>query len=349
MKKIIIISSGLIILFTGLLFSYSRWNEASPLKTCSNCHEIAQNVDLWTGSSHRNIACKECHGTALSEGIHSLKEKGAMLFHHNSSINTEDVKISEVQRLKIMERCEACHQSEYAKWNSGGHSMNYSEVFLNAAHNKSETIYEDCLRCHGMFYNGVVSDIVEPLDTVGPWKLKDNNLTNRPSIPCSACHKVHMDGIPLVRQNLEVPSSIHYARTNKTLTAFYYRRDSSYFPVSSLTPQIINYHSAPLKNSTDPNQSLCLVCHSPNAFNMSGTGDDRTPRGVHEGLSCLACHDSHSNSAVASCKTCHPAISNCKIDAEKMNTTYFDKTSKNNIHFVACTNCHVKGRPVRKD
>ncbi len=133
----------------------------------------------------------------------------------------------------------------------------------------------------------------------------------------------------------------------KTFTAFYFRRDSMYFPVASLTTQEINYNSKPVKISQDPNQNLCLQCHSPNAFNMSGTSDDRTPRGVHEGIGCLACHDPHSNSAIASCKNCHPAISNCKLDVEKMNTTYKDKTSKNNIHFVACTDCHVKGRPVK--
>jgi hypothetical protein len=121
-----------------------------------------------------------------------------------------------------------------------------------------------------------------------------------------------------------------------------------YFPVSSLSTQEINYNSAPVKISTDPNQRLCIQCHSPNAFNMEGTSDDRTPRGVHEGIGCLACHDSHSNSAIASCKNCHPAISNCKLDVEKMNTSYKDKTSKNNIHFVACIDCHIKGRPVKQ-
>ena len=38
-----------------------------------------------------------------------------------------------------------------------------------------------------------------------------------------------------------------------------------------------------------------------------GSGDDRTPMGVHEGLSCISCHDGHNENARASCKTCHPA------------------------------------------
>ena len=348
MKKIFIIISGLLVLVAGLLAGYSRWNAASPTKTCASCHEISHSVDLWAGSTHRNIACKECHGTALSEGIHSLKEKGAMVYHHIGKLNPDDVRISEVQRLDVMKRCIACHQTEYAKWNSGGHAMNYSEVFLNPVHNKAETIYDDCLRCHGMFYDkGTVIDIVEPLDSAGPWKLKNASLTDRPAIPCFACHQVHQQGNPDMRKNLATPVALHYFREKKTLASFYYRRDKMYFPVLLIANPEINFQSASIKVSNDPNQRLCIQCHSANAFNMGGTDDDRTPRGVHEGLSCLACHDSHSNSAIASCKNCHPAISNCKLDVEKMNTTYIDHSSKNNIHFVSCTDCHIKGRPAK--
>ena len=348
MKKIFIIISGLLVLVVALLAGYSQWNAASPTKTCASCHEISHSVDLWGGSTHRNIACKECHGTALSEGLHSLKEKGAMVFHHIGKLNPDDVRISEVQRLDVMKRCIACHQTEYAKWNSGGHAMNYSEVFLNPGHNKAETIYDDCLRCHGMFYDkGTVVDIVEPLDSAGPWKLKDASLSDRPAIPCFACHQVHQPGNPDSRPDLGTPALLHYSRVKKTLASLYYRRDKMYFPVLLISNPEINYQSISVKVSNDPNQRLCIQCHSANAFNMGGTDDDRTPRGVHEGISCLACHDSHSNSAISSCKICHPAISNCKLDVEKMNTTFFDKSSKNNIHFVSCTDCHTKGRPAK--
>jgi hypothetical protein len=349
MKKILITGSSVILLIVVLIASYSRWNAASPTKTCASCHEISRSVDLWSGSTHRNIACKECHGTALSEGLHSVHEKGVMVFNHIGKVRTDNIRISEVQLMDVMKRCEGCHQTEFAKWNSGGHAMNYSEVFLNSGHNKAEPVYEDCLRCHGMFYDkGTVSDIVEPLDTTGPWKLKNVRLADRPAIPCFACHQVHQAGQPGTRHSLETPGLLHYSRLKETYTSFYYRRDSNYFPVALLRSQEINYQSVPLKVSQDPDQVLCIQCHSPNAFNMDGTDDDRTPRGVHEGISCLACHDSHSNSAVASCKNCHPAISNCKLDVEKMNTSYKDKSSKNNIHFVGCTDCHLKGRPIKR-
>ena len=244
MKKIIIIISGILLLILAFLASYSRWNAASPAKTCASCHEISHSVDYWAGSAHRDIACMECHGTALSEGLHSLKEKGAMVFHHIGRSKPDHVGISEDQLMDVMQRCKGCHQTEYAKWNSGGHAMNYSDVFLNSVHNKAEPIYEDCLRCHGMFYDkGTVRDIVEPLDIAGPWKLKNASQGERPAIPCFACHQVHQSGYPGIRQNLETPASLHYSRMKKTFTSFYYRRDSTHFPVLSLTTQEINYNS----------------------------------------------------------------------------------------------------------
>jgi len=270
-----------------------------------------------------------------------------MLFHHIEKTNDDELRISEDQRLAVMQRCVACHQIEYAGWNSGGHAMTYSDVFLNTAHNKAETIYDDCLRCHGMFYDkGTVADIVEPLDSAGPWRLKDASLTDRPAIPCFACHMVHQSGNPETKQTLGSPAALHYSRTKKNFVSYYYRREKMYFPVASLSGQKIINKAGAVRMSTDINQRLCIQCHSPNAFSMNGTGDDRTPAGVHEGIGCLACHDPHSNSAIASCKQCHPAISNCKLDVEKMNTTYSDKASKNNIHFVACTDCHRGGRPA---
>ena len=61
----------------------------------------------------------------------------------------------------------------------------------------------------------------------------------------------------------------------------------------------------------------------------------------------MACHETHSNNTKNSCKTCHPAISNCKIDVTKMNTSYADAKSPNNIHFVGCTDCH-KAEKLKK-
>jgi hypothetical protein len=63
---------------------------------------------------------------------------------------------------------------------------------------------------------------------------------------------------------------------------------------------------------------------------------------VHEGLSCGACHAPHSNDASGSCANCHPQLSNCGLAVDTMETTFADPDSPNNIHFVACIDCHER-------
>jgi hypothetical protein len=81
---------------------------------------------------------------------------------------------------------------------------------------------------------------------------------------------------------------------------------------------------------------------------QAGSGDDRTPLGVHAGLSCFACHQKHGENARQSCATCHPRLSNCGLDVEKMDTTFFNLKSPHNIHNVRCLDCHPMGVPNRK-
>jgi hypothetical protein len=83
-----------------------------------------------------------------------------------------------------------------------------------------------------------------------------------------------------------------------------------------------------------------VQCHAPSVWHQAGSHDDKTPVGVHEGLSCRACHEPHSNFQRNSCNKCHPAISNCNLDVKTMNTSYFSPSSEHDIHSVACIDCH---------
>jgi hypothetical protein len=103
-----------------------------------------------------------------------------------------------------------------------------------------------------------------------------------------------------------------------------------------------------VKISPDPRQALCYQCHAPLSTLEVGSGDDRTPIGVHEGLSCLACHEKHGQQTHASCANCHPQLSNCGLNVETMDTTFHSTKSPHNIHFVKCTDCHTKGVPRKR-
>ena len=100
--------------------------------------------------------------------------------------------------------------------------------------------------------------------------------------------------------------------------------------------------------SKDQRQALCYQCHAPIANMQVGSGDDRTGLGVHEGISCLVCHEQHGEKTRASCATCHPKMSNCGLDVEKMDTTFVSANSKHNVHWVKCADCHPKGVPRKK-
>lgn len=341
-KALLVIPFFLIASIIAFGSFYTYWNMASADNTCASCHEIGKSVLSMAHSSHRELHCKECHGTALSNGFHSMKEKGMMVVNHITDKPIENIKLSEEQLLEVSNNCNRCHSSEFAKWASSGHSIDYQHVFLNTKHNSTEQINFDCLRCHGMFFKNTVQDVVEPMKIKGPWKLVAGTMPKRPTIPCMACHQIHQKGLPKASPNYADPKAIFYhKKSDMSQLSFYDRHEKAYFPVTDLPKLNLWEGDRVVKVSDDPNMRNCVQCHAPNAQHQAGSSDDRTPRGVHEGLSCMACHKTHSNNAKNSCKTCHPAISNCKIDVTKMNTSYADAKSPNNIHFVACTDCHT--------
>jgi hypothetical protein len=350
MPRILLISSisfVVVLLFFSSFYTY--WNLASPEKTCSSCHEIGLSVNSISESSHREMHCRECHGTATSNGFHSLREKGNMLVSHLRGKKPGGISLPEEQLLEVMDNCKRCHTSEFADWKSGGHSVNYSAIFLDTLHNKTEQLNFDCLRCHGMFFEGSTGDLVQPLDTKGPWALKENEKIDQPAIPCMACHEIHSEGEPAVSPDYSNPSKAFYSRKSEASVVSFYDRHEKVNVGIDLLPELKLTNSEKIvRVSDDPIMRNCVQCHAPNSFHEAGTGDDRTPRGVHEGISCNACHETHSNNAKNSCLNCHPAVSNCNLDVTKMNTTYSDPKSRNNIHWVSCEDCH-KGDPrVRK-
>lgn len=336
-----LLAISLIVITISFGSFYTYWNSASPDKTCASCHEIGGAVHSFSQSSHREMHCKECHGTALSNGFHSLKEKTMMVVNHVSVSKVENVRMNEAQLLEVMVNCKRCHASEYANWKSGGHSASYKDIFLDNTHNKTEQLNFDCLRCHGMFYEGTTLDLVGPINIVGPWSMKDQIKADQPVIPCMVCHQLHTVGKPAKIPDYANPSSIFYSRdSTKSNISFYDRYEKVNVPATMLPKLQLAESGKQVKVSNDYKMRNCVQCHAPNGWHEAGTSDDRTPTGVHEGLSCLACHSPHSNDARNSCKTCHPTISNCRLDVTKMNTTYADKKSPNNVHSVKCNDCH---------
>ena len=220
-RVVLIFAAVFIIAFAGFII---YWEAAPPQSTCSSCHEIESTAAMLTQSGHRDLNCKECHGTAFSNGFHSMAEKAMMIVNHFSGYGTKDVHLNETQIVEMLENCKRCHGIEYAKWMSGGHSATYSAIFLNKRHNSVIQPNADCLRCHGMFYEGSIWDLVTPVSIKGPWNMVNPGQGSMPVIPCLTCHEIHRKGSVSVRADYSSPRDIFYRSFTQFPIALYYNR-----------------------------------------------------------------------------------------------------------------------------
>src|SRR5437762_8252905 len=130
-----VVAPVLAILFViFLLPGASLYYSYSGGRSCTRCHEIWQPYRDWHESAHRNVACSECHGDVLTldAGFH-LKNLRQLAAHLRGQV-PEPVRLKIDDVLKIETRCAKCHRQEYAAWSSGGHSVTYSQIFLDNDH-----------------------------------------------------------------------------------------------------------------------------------------------------------------------------------------------------------------------
>src|SRR5208337_1673438 len=318
-------------------------------KMCVLCHEVREPFQDWRSSTHRNVPCTDCHGSAFSlQARMHVRIIRELVVHLRGNI-PEQVRLKTSEVLEMGTRCQTCHRQEYARWAAGPHGTTYAQIFLDKDHNRQRHLMDDCLRCHGMHFEGGIRDLVTPIDNHGPWRLLDASLAGQPAIPCLACHQIHHEGLPLVVSAEKKPDDAGpLQELFRPSLGLFDRRELDYVPLERLPmPQIVEGDRV-VNISPDPRQALCYQCHAPSANGEAGSGDDRTPRGVHEGLSCLVCHEKHGQTTRASCTTCHPRLSNCGLDVEKMDTTFKSAKSLHNIHSVKCIDCHTRGVPRKK-
>jgi hypothetical protein len=297
--------------------SYSAWNRVDPGRTCAQCHEVAPSHETWTSSAHADLHCTECHGTAL-ESIHAAVEKTGMVWEHfTGNTHSDDVHLNERQTLDVMESCIECHRSEHAGWLAGGHAVTYDEIFADSLHNASEKPYPGCLRCHGMFYDGTIDDLMELTgDDPAGWHIRDAEQGGRYAITCMACHQIHTPN-PVYERYVSMTDSVSRAeRSRNPVTAFYVRSDKIHLRSDMLQRiEMLDRDGNPLRGTAaDPVTMLCMQCHSPDSQHHAGSRDDRTVTGVHAGLSCIVCHKPHSGDTRSSCIECHSDLTEQQIE-----------------------------------
>jgi hypothetical protein len=281
----------------------------------------------WQISTHRSIHCRDCHGGSLTLDFHALESHVDRVVRHLTGDPIKPVHLREKHVVGLHESCQKCHPEAFAAWKASKHATTYARIFLDPDHNKVEPPANDCLRCHGMFFAGDIGELVATPVAGGAWSLQDATRAEQPALPCLTCHQIHA------------------ASAGTQIASLYDHRERTHFPAQLLPVASVFQGEQAVKVSRDPRQRTCLHCHAPDATHQLGTADDRTPAGVHEGLSCRDCHWGHDNSAKASCAACHPADSHCGLDVEKMDTTFLSPGSRHNIHTVGCLDCHPQGIP----
>lgn len=322
-----------------LLFAAALPVLAANPRVCESCHEIRPMVDQWRQSTHRDIECTKCHDYS------AMRSARRLAAHVNGGV-PEQPKIGLNDIGKLVERCAGCHQQQYAEWKAGPHSATYARIFADKEHNQKRKLMDDCLRCHGMHFEGSIGELVQPLDARGPWRIVKREHENSPAMPCMTCHSAHRMGEPVSKPGARAAGKQPVVRPS---LALFDRRGRMHIGAAALpVPEMVDGERT-VKMSPDPRQGLCYQCHAPLAGNALRSGDDRTPAGVHEGLSCFACHQGHQLNTRASCANCHPKMSNCGLDVEKMDTTFKDAKSRHDIHTVKCADCHPKGIPKRRE
>jgi hypothetical protein len=328
-----------------LLLGLSAEYERSRGGACVSCHEIWQPYSDWHTSAHRNVPCADCHGDVftLNAGFHINNMR--RIFTHLRGHAPAQPHLRSKEVFEMVLRCQKCHQQEFSEWRSSAHSASYTDIFLNSDQNRRQLLMDDCLRCHGMHFSGAIRDLVSPISLSGPWRLKSAELAAEPAIPCLTCHEIHHQGAPLGKSVQGQPIPGGRQEINRPSLGLFDRRELTHIPLAELPlPRMLD-GTREVHISPDQRQALCYQCHAPTATEQVHSGDDRTPIGVHEGLSCFACHLKHGQQTRASCSTCHPRLSNCGIPVETMDTTFKDRQSPHNIHFVACIDCHTHGVP----
>ena len=93
---------------------------------------------------------------------------------------------------------------------------------------------DDCLRCHGMHFEGGIRDLVVPLNTKGPWRLSSPELADQPVVPCLSCHQLHQVGAPHVNAKIGSPTPGREQETNRPSLGLFDRRELTQVPVDEL-------------------------------------------------------------------------------------------------------------------
>jgi hypothetical protein len=154
-------------------------------RLCATCHRSSPEFAIWTGGSHRAVACQKCHHSSPEQGVAML---GAFVAGKKPGGKHADVEIG---------ACASCHLSHDVRWpqvgGSRGHRVHVDEqkIACVRCHATSvhgfEPVSSTCVSCHGE--HGVALSGMERLHCFACHEFLTDEAGLRPTRhDCMRCH-----------------------------------------------------------------------------------------------------------------------------------------------------------------
>ena len=334
---------GLVVVAVASVAGPDFYYRSSSGRGCSRCHEIGDQYRAWTGSAHRGVKCDTCHDSSVMTNVRRVVAHVRDQVPEQPRLKGNDV-------FAMVERCRSCHQEEFAAWQAGPHRITYSEVFLDKKHNTGTRLRRrlPALPRHALPGEHRATGWARSIGR-GRGKLVDESVAQRPAIPCLTCHSIHREGSPLHRAKEGRPcpgsapgdgaSVARPVRSPRAAGPYRWLRCRCLSPLRARA----SYGSVQIP---DRRSAINATHRSRPAKSARAT---TTPQWVStRGSVAWSAISVTSRPRRHPVSTCHPKLSNCGLDVEKMDTTFLNPDSRHNIHTVKCADCHPKGIPQRK-
>jgi hypothetical protein len=143
---------------------FKRFVDEDP-RLCATCHRSSPEFALWTGSSHRGVACQRCHHASPAEGVAMLR---AFVAGRSPAGSHADVEVG---------ACAKCHLSHDPRWPQVGSSRGHR------IHAEQQKIA--CVRCHATSVHGFEPVSARCVECHGAHAVRVPGMAK---LHCFACH-----------------------------------------------------------------------------------------------------------------------------------------------------------------
>jgi len=130
------------------VWKLKRFVDSDP-RLCAQCHRASPEFSLWSGGTHKSVACQRCHHSTPEQGLAMLRA----FIAGRSPAGTKTHAPVEIGS------CASCHLSHDGNWpqvgNSRGHRIHFTEKGIACVACHAEGMHgfhpltESCRKCHG--------------------------------------------------------------------------------------------------------------------------------------------------------------------------------------------------------